>query len=452
MRWLGCLFLCAVMAAPALAGDEAAATVLASERWRGLMAHLERMALRPVDERELADGCRRHLALAPAMVPSAAIDLCIEQALAAAAPGSTATPPAEWKSLRAAPRNWVGIGLELGRKGPGEPLQIVSPIEGAPAARAGVRPRDQVLAIDGQDIRNLRMEDVIVRLRGEAGSRIELTLQREGETAPVVLSIVREPIRVATVRRRLVTAEVGYLRISQFGSTTAEELLRHVNGWLDGTAPAPDRLLLDLRGNPGGLLEAVVDTASLFARDADAPVAVLHTREQAEPLTLRYFGRPPGRGPRGPAAREWLLSVPIVVMVDARTYSAAEALAQFLREAAGARVWGERTAGLAAVRTQVELAGESAVQIVTGELASPGGVRWADTGLVPDGPLPDLAARGEYGAAGDPALEPALQALAALPPRVGEGSATQRSVHTPVIVTPVVPPARSGSFQGGQRR
>lgn len=262
------------------------------------------------------------------------------------------------------------------------------------------------------------MEQTIVKLRGEMGSRIELSLEREGEARPLKLTMNRAAVKIATVRQREVAPGMAYLRISQFQDATPGDFVRQANALTQLADPAPRGLLLDLRGNPGGLLDSTVRLCGLFVSDPAAPVVVLAKRGGAEPLGPRGLGLASASEVLTPAARRWLQSVPVVVLVDRRTASGAEALAQFLREQAGARLVGSRTGGVASVRTHLVLAGESALNLVTGELHSPGGVHWEGTGLTPDEVLADAGVRGEYGDAADAALPPALKALEGQPPRV----------------------------------
>lgn len=460
MKHLAAALSLAGLACQAVAADAATAadTVLASPRWELFVARVQEQALRPAKPEALAAACRRALAAEGAAVAEDPIDRCIAAALAAEDAGSDHVSAAQFKRERELQRRpYVGIGLELVPKKPGEALRVVTPFEGAPGARAGVRPRDLITAIDGEELLPLDMDETLARLRGEPGSRITLTLRREGEPAPVVLTMAREPVRLLTVRQREVAPDVAYLRINQFQDGTASEFVRKLDGLADAAGAVTAKgLVLDLRGNQGGLLSGVAEVAGLFT-EPSAPVLLLRKRDATDPLTPRDLAR--GPVPRLRVAGPWLRQVPVVVLVDRRTASGAEALAQCLREMAGARLVGSGTAGVAHVRTSLLLAGESRLNLVTAEMTSPLGRSWTGTGLVPDVTAVQELEAGDYGDAQDGPLQQALATVRGLPPRTLVEGAYQATPTLPTLSTPIVvptvvplPPRRAAEGGGGRSR
>ena len=393
--------------------DEAA--IVASSRWRDLVARLGSDALRgPADEPGLRSACRDALAKPHATGVSAA-DACLAAALASFdARAVYFSPAAAVTFKRETTQRPVAVGLEVGRNAPHDPLLVVSPIAGGPGERAGIRPGDLIVRIDGHDTAPLAMEQAVGLLRGPIGSTVRLDIERGPSHDKLSIDAQRAPVHVKTVRREALTAQVAALRLSQFNDYTREDLAKQLDEIL-GAAPAPpDALLVDLRANPGGLLDTVVQVAGAFSTD-DTVVAQLVSRQGSlRPLTAAT-SKPPNLGLSTPA-RDWLRRVRVAVLVDAGTASGAEALALFLREQRGARIFGARTFGLASVGQIYPIGGVAMVRIQTNELRSSLGAPWEGVGIVPD-TLTPVAAPGarkpEFGSAGDAAFAMALRFLQA---------------------------------------
>jgi len=266
-----------------------------------------------------------------------------------------------------------GLGLEVVQR-PDRSLMVVAPIDETPAARAGIRPGDVIAEIDGKPITAANVDSAVESLRGEPGSEIRLTLLREGESEPLRLTLVRETIRVASVRSRLLAPGFGYLRISHFQADTGGEALRRLNAINSKDAPLQG-LVLDLRSNPGGLLNTAIEVADLFLDDG----MIVSTRGRLPYASSEY------RAKRGDA----LKGAPIVVLSDSGTASAAEVLAGALQDQRRALVMGGASFGKGSVQTVLPLDNGDALKLTTARYYMPSGRSIQASGLVPDVVLAD---------------------------------------------------------------
>ena len=268
-----------------------------------------------------------------------------------------------------------GIGVELVLQ-PDRSLLVISPIDGTPAARAGILPGDVIVAIDGESIISDHLDEAVTTLRGPPGSRVGLTVLREGEPEPLELTVVRDTIRITSVSARLLEPGYGYLRLSVFQGDTAIELRRHLarlkseagNDGLRG-------LVLDLRSNPGGLLNAAVEAADAFldAKALDSPV-IVSTRGRQPFANSEYRAH----------SGDLLNAAPMVVLVDGGSASASEVLAGALRDHQRAVVIGERTFGKGSVQTVLPLDNGDAIKLTTARYYTPSGRSIQASGITPD--------------------------------------------------------------------
>ena len=263
--------------------------------------------------------------------------------------------------------SYCGIGVEIGAGSGG--VEITRVHAGSPAERAGVRRGDQLIAVNGGALGAEDVHTVADRLQGPAGSIIELTLAR-GETPPFDLSVTREPVRIDTVAGRLLEGGVGYLRIFYFADATPEELEQELNALKHNNGGPLAGLVLDLRGNPGGVLESGIAVADDFLDDG---------------IIVRSVGRDPDSNFVARATPGDLLSGrPIAVLVDSRSASAAEIVAQALRDNHRATLIGRKTYGKGSVQSILPLSDGGALRLTTARWSGPSGTSLAGVGLVPD--------------------------------------------------------------------
>ncbi len=261
-----------------------------------------------------------------------------------------------------------GLGLEVAQR-PDRSLMVVAPIDDTPAARAGIRPGDVITEIDGEPVTAANVDAAVEALRGEPGSEIRLTLVREGMADPLRLTLVRETIRVASVRARLLAPGFGYLRISHFQADTGRDAAQKLAAINPKDKPLQG-LVLDLRSNPGGLLNAAVEAADVFL---DSGV-IVSTKGRLPYANSEY------RAKRGDA----LKGAPIVILADGGTASAAEVLAGALRDHRRALIMGAPSFGKGSVQTVLPLDNGDSLKLTTSRYYSPSGRSIQASGLVPD--------------------------------------------------------------------
>ena len=285
---------------------------------------------------------------------------------------------------------FVGVGIEIGMED--GLVKIVSPIEGSPAFRAGLKSGDLISRIDETPVRGLSIDQAVKRMRGEPNTKVTLTIFRKNENRSFPVTIVREEIRVQSVRSKIVEPGYAWLRVSQFQDRTVEDFARKLEE-IYKQEPNLKGLVLDLRNDPGGLLEGAVAISSAFLpRDADVvstngQVADSKASFKASPdFYLRRGGTDPLR--KLPAA---LKSVPMVVLVNEGSASAAEIVAGALQDHKRAVVMGAQTFGKGSVQTVRQLGPDTALKITTARYYTPSGRSIQAKGIVPDVMLDETA-------------------------------------------------------------
>lgn len=322
---------------------------------------------------------------------------------------------------------YSGVGLEL--VADGQRVRVQDPVEGSPAARAGVRAGDWLVAIDGKRVDPANLADAIARMRGRAGSAVKLSVEREGLAQPLVLEVRRGQVQLHTVRGELLEGRYGYVRVNHFSDTTAPDLERVV---LDLRAQAGGHLegmVLDLRNNPGGVLEAGVDVADAFL---DRGVIVSADGRAADAKFVMKAA--PG---------DLLEGAKLTLLVNGGSASSSEIVAGALRDNGRATLVGRTTYGKGSVQTVMPMTGGRALKLTTSRYYTPSGVSINEKGLKPDVVAPRDMVKVE------PAAIDSGRASAALDPEVALALDTLRPrdekllVQTPadVATTPAITPA-----------
>lgn len=332
--------------------------------------------------------------VAPGQLDRAALDGIV----ASLDPHSAFLDAAEYKAMRVSTAgHYSGVGLEVAERD--GRVVVAAPLAGSPAERAGVRAGDVLLAIDGEDVAPGSLDESINRIRGYAGSTVRLSVGREGEPEPLEFALERSEVHVRTVRAtRLPGGAYGYVQITHFNDATPRDLRRQLSE-LQVAGPLRG-LVLDLRGNPGGVLESAVGVADDFLEAG---------------LIVRAEGRAAGaRFELNATDGDLLRDAPLVVLVDRGSASGAEIVAGALRDHGRATLMGERTFGKGSVQTVIPLRDGQALKLTTSRYFTPSGVSIHDRGLEPDVLLADALRMGPSAAAdpaGDPVVQAALQYL-----------------------------------------
>jgi carboxyl-terminal processing protease len=289
-----------------------------------------------------------------------------------------------------------GLGIEVTMED--ELVKVITPIDDTPAARAGVLAGDFISKIDGQDVRGLKLEDAVEKMRGAVNTPIKLTLIRKGADKPIELTIMRDIIAVKAVKSR-VEGDVGYLRVISFTEKTYDDLEAAI-AKIKEEVPA-DKLkgyVLDLRLNPGGLLDQAINVSDAFLERGE----VVSTRGRNEDETRR-FNATPGDDVDGK---------PVIVLVNGGSASASEIVAGALQDLRRATVVGTRSFGKGSVQTIIPMGDAGALRLTTALYYTPSGKSIQGTGITPDitveQPLPPEL-QGKLETAGESSLRGHIQ-------------------------------------------
>lgn len=292
---------------------------------------------------------------------------------------------------------FVGVGIEIGMED--GLVKVVSPIEGSPAFRAGLKSGDLITRIDESAVKGLSMDQAVKRMRGEPGTKVQLTVFRKDESRTFPVTITREEIRVQSVRARMVEPGYAWVRVSQFQDRTVEDFARKLEEMYKQD-PKLKGIVLDLRNDPGGLLDAAVAISAAFLPD-DA--VVVSTNGQIADARAVYKASPEyyqRRGSSDPLARlpNQLEKVPLVVLVNEGSASASEIVAGALQDHKRAVVMGAQTFGKGSVQTVRPLTADTALKITTARYYTPSGRSIQAKGIVPDVWLDETADGNVYAA------------------------------------------------------
>ncbi len=307
---------------------------------------------------------------------------------------------AEYRDIRISTTgSYFGVGIEVARVG--DTLRIISPIAGSPAARSGIRSGDELLAVDGLAIEAGPISEVMQNLRGSVGSSVMLSVLRDD--AVIDHKMRRELIHVASVHKELLSPSYGYLRVNQFVDDTARELSLAIDELQEARGETLKGVVLDLRNNPGGVLDAAVEVTDLFL---DSGIIV--TADGRTPDSR--FTRSAHRG-------DILDGATLVILVNSGSASAAEIVAGALQDHNRATVVGTATFGKGVVQTVMPLSKGRAIKLTTSRYYTPSGGSIHEVGITPDVPVeeapgfPDLSLSAVLNREADAQLNEALQLL-----------------------------------------
>ncbi|HEY8587669.1 MAG TPA: S41 family peptidase [Rhodanobacter sp.] len=268
---------------------------------------------------------------------------------------------------------YSGLGIEVLQVDGG--LRIVSPIDDTPAARAGIKPGDSIVKVNGTLVDPQNVNAMFQQLRGKPGSKIDLTIAHQNSDKLIDLHLVRENISISSVKVRELEPGYAYVRISQFQSDTASDLAGKLGELIEKNG-APKGAILDLRNNPGGLLTAAVGVSEDFLDSG----TIVTTRGRLADANLSFKAH----------AGDQLAAAPMIVLTNNGTASAAEIVAGALKDNRRALIMGQRTFGKGVVQTVLPLDAEHAVKITTARYYTPNGTSIQAEGIKPDIALADL--------------------------------------------------------------
>jgi carboxyl-terminal processing protease len=299
--------------------------------------------------------------------------------------------------------SYTGIGIEVDEVD--GKIMVVSPLAGSPAARSGMRSGDQVIAVDGESVETQNLQATIGRLRGQAGSRVMVSVLRDNDV--IEHDMRRQIIRVASVHKEFLNQSIGYIRVSQFSEGTAREMRRAIDELQEANGGMLQGLVVDLRNNPGGVLDSAVEVSDLFL---DAGVIVSADGRSID----SRFTRSARRG-------DVLDGAAMVVIVNRGSASASEIVAGALQDHNRALVVGTETFGKGLVQTVVPLSRGRAIKLTTSRYYTPSGDSIHEVGITPDvyvedtPGFPDLGLSGVLDREADQQLAEAITQLQARP-------------------------------------
>ncbi|WPB59519.1 S41 family peptidase [Xylophilus sp. GOD-11R] len=285
---------------------------------------------------------------------------------------------------------FVGVGIEITQED--GLIKVVSPIEGSPAFRAGIKTNDLITKIDDTAVKGLALNDAVKRMRGEPGTKVTLTLFRKDESRTFPVTITREEIRTQSVRAKMIEPGYAWIRLSQFQERTVDDFVTKIDD-LYKQDPNIKGIVLDLRNDPGGLLDAAVAVSAAFLPENSTVVSTngqLAESKAVYKATPEFYQRRSGPDPLRslPAA---LKTVPLIVLVNEGSASASEIVAGALQDHKRATLMGNQTFGKGSVQTVRPLGPDTGLKITTARYYTPSGKSIQATGIVPDVMLDETA-------------------------------------------------------------
>ncbi|MCP5146437.1 MAG: S41 family peptidase [Gammaproteobacteria bacterium] len=261
-----------------------------------------------------------------------------------------------------------GLGLEVGLEDGF--IRVIAPIDDTPAQRAGVQAGDLIVRLDDTPVKGMSLDDAIDLMRGAPGAPILLTIMREGQDAPMTIEVIRDIIKVKSIRTRMLEPGIAYVRISQFQASTGNDLRAAVVELNEQAGGALKGLVLDLRNNPGGVLGAAVGVADVFLEDG----LIVYTKGRIEDSEYEARARPP----------DLLAGAPVIVLVNEGSASASEIVAGALQDRGRALIVGRKSFGKGSVQTILPMPGDAALKLTTALYYTPSGRSIQAEGIKPD--------------------------------------------------------------------
>jgi carboxyl-terminal processing protease len=284
-------------------------------------------------------------------------------------PHSTYLSPDEYNELRIGTSGeFGGLGIQVGMEDGF--VKVISPIDDTPAFKAGLKAGDLIIRLDEQTVKGLTLNDAVKIMRGKPGTDIELTVVREGNDKPLTFVVTRDIIKVQSVKNRMLDPGYGYIRISNFQSRTAPQLLEALNDLKEENKADLKGLVLDLRNNPGGVLNAAAEVSDLFINKGK----LVYTEGRIDNSHYEYNAKP----------GDILDGAPVVVLINGGSASASEIVAGALQDHRRAIVMGSKSFGKGSVQTIQELRSGGAVKITTARYFTPNGRSIQGAGITPD--------------------------------------------------------------------
>jgi carboxyl-terminal processing protease len=261
-----------------------------------------------------------------------------------------------------------GLGIEVGMEDGF--VKVIAPIDDTPAQRAGIQPGDLIIRIDTKPVKGLTLDEAVKLMRGKPGTEVVLTIVRERVEKPLEITVERDIIKVVSVKHRMLEPGFGYVRISQFQARTPEDVLRALSDLKQKSGGRLEGLVLDLRNNPGGVLNAAVAVSDAFLTEG----TIVYTEGRIKDSQLKFKAAPD----------DLVEGAPVVVLVNGGSASASEIVAGALQDHKRAVVMGRQTFGKGSVQTIIPISERNAIKLTTARYYTPNGRSIQAEGIVPD--------------------------------------------------------------------
>ena len=297
------------------------------------------------------------------------LEHAIRGMLAGLDPHSSYLGDDEFKELKVGTTGeFGGLGIEVGMENGF--VKVISPIDDTPAQRAGVEAGDLIIRLDDKPVKGMSLNDAVKAMRGKPGSKIVIMVVREGRDVPFQIEIVRDIIKTTSVKGRILAEGFGYIRISHFQAHTSEDMLKNIQRLRKESNGALKGLILDLRNNPGGVLNGAVAVSDAFLEDG----LIVYTEGRISDSQLKFNAAPD----------DVLEGAPIVVLVNGGSASASEIVAGALQDRKRAIIMGSQTFGKGSVQTVIPISKKRAVKLTTARYYTPSGRSIQAEGITPD--------------------------------------------------------------------
>lgn len=312
------------------------------------------------------------------------INQAINGMLSGLDPHSAYLDPEAFKELKIGTQGeFGGLGLEVNMEDGF--VRVVSPIEDTPAFRAGMKSGDLIVKIDETQVKGLSLNEAVNKMRGKPNTDVSLTVLRKGETKPLVLSLTRSIIKVQSVKSKLAEPGYGYIRITQFQERTTEDLAKHIGQLYKDNKENLKGLVLDLRNDPGGVLNSAVGVSAAFL---PKNALVVYTEGRAQDAKIRLPADPQnysrdGKDPLIDLPAE-IKTLPLVVLINGGSASASEIVAGALQDHKRALIVGTQSFGKGSVQTVLPIGNNSAIKLTTARYFTPNGRSIQAKGIAPD--------------------------------------------------------------------
>lgn len=326
------------------------------QRFSNAIGEIKKYYVKPIDDKELFDNAIRGM-------------------LAGLDPHSTYLNEEEFKELQTSTSGeFGGLGIEVTMEE--GVVKVVTPLVDTPAFKAGIKSGDYIIKLGKKSVQGMSLKDAVAQMRGKPGSTIDITVLRKGESKPLNFSLVREVIQIKSVKSKMLSDGYGYVRITQFQAMTGKDMIQAIEQLKQQSKGKLKGMVLDLRNNPGGLLDSAIQVSDTF----------LGKDKSGKPELIVYTeGRLPGSKFTAYAHdNDILQNAPIVVLINNGSASASEIVAGALKDNKRALILGTKSFGKGSVQTVLPLDGKTGIKLTTALYYTPSGVSIQAKGIVPD--------------------------------------------------------------------